>query len=247
MIPSIAKRHSRSDREHTSTSAPSMTQKSRHVCKSKCNTTCIPHSVPQRCLLCRLRNLDDENVRKLQDLAKWDKDCHDAVLWLRKPENQEKFRMPVIEPPCVTLTVPDKKYTNAVEACFNANQLKVLQHFLALISAWSWNFAQTFVTQCQEDYRTLNRCINDEDGLGRKVRINTWYRAKDERSIAGPPLSSAEVTSITIIAAPGQLCLQMAALNFDDYALNQVACPDGLLWYLKKEIQLHRTVRQQFK
>lgn len=33
--------------------------------------------------------------------------------------------MEVFEPPLVSLTVPDKKYTNAVEACFNANQLKV--------------------------------------------------------------------------------------------------------------------------
>jgi hypothetical protein len=76
-------------------------------------------------LLYRLRNLDDDNIRKLQDLAKWDRDCHDAILWLRKPENQEKFRMPVIEPPYITLTVPDKRYTNAIEACLNANQLKV--------------------------------------------------------------------------------------------------------------------------
>ena len=73
----------------------------------------------------RLQSLDDANVRKLKELEKWDKDCHDAIIWLRKDCNKQKFRMEVFEPPFISLTVPDKKYVNAIEACFNANQLKV--------------------------------------------------------------------------------------------------------------------------
>lgn|ERR1700722_19267598 len=54
-------------------------------------------------------------------------------------------------------------------------------------------FHQTFVVQCREDYKTLNRCINDLEGLGRKARINTWFRPKDESSILGPPMTREEV------------------------------------------------------
>jgi hypothetical protein len=59
----------------------------------------------------------------LQNLLRWDKDCYDGILWLRK--NQDQFRMQVFEPPIISLTVPDKNYIHAVEACFNSNQLKV--------------------------------------------------------------------------------------------------------------------------
>jgi structural maintenance of chromosomes protein 5 len=34
----------------------------------------------------------------------------------------------------------------------------------------------------------------------------------------------------------------MNELGFDGYALNYVDCPDGLLWFLKKDVNLHRTV-----
>jgi hypothetical protein len=67
--------------------------------------------------------LDDAGQRKLENLKRWDKDTYDAVIWLR--QNQEKFKQPIIEPPCLCLSVKDKRFASAVEACFNANQLKV--------------------------------------------------------------------------------------------------------------------------
>ncbi|KAH7912946.1 hypothetical protein BJ138DRAFT_1147123 [Hygrophoropsis aurantiaca] len=154
-----------------------------------------------------LKKLDDERHRKLQNLGQWDSDCADAVAWLRN--NLDKFKMEVFEPPMICCTVPDKRFTNAVEACFNANQLKVL------------------VTQCEEDYKTLNHYLNDTNkaGLRPGARINTWYRPKLEHTVGPPPMSTEE----------------MARLGFDGYAINYVDCPDGLLWYLKKELNLHRT------
>jgi hypothetical protein len=71
----------------------------------------------------RLKKLDDVDVRKLQALQRWDPDTHDAILWLR--ENRHRFKMEVLEPPIMVLTVPDKRFVNAVESCFNAQQLKV--------------------------------------------------------------------------------------------------------------------------
>ncbi|KAJ8594009.1 hypothetical protein M405DRAFT_543679 [Rhizopogon salebrosus TDB-379] len=130
----------------------------------------------------------------------------DAVVWLRN--NQEKFKMEVFEPPMICCTVPDKRFTNAVEACFTADHLKIL------------------VTQCEEDYNALNGYLNDDNeaGLRRGARINIWFRPK-EQHIAPPPMNEAELKQ----------------LGFDDYAINKIECPDGLLWFLQREVNLHRT------
>jgi hypothetical protein len=71
----------------------------------------------------RLERLDNVDVQKLQKLHNWDKDTHDAILWLRK--NRNLFKMEVFEPPLMCLTVPNKSFINAVESCFKAAQLKV--------------------------------------------------------------------------------------------------------------------------
>ena len=73
--------------------------------------------------LCRLRKQDDADVQKLQMMLRWDPETHDAILWLR--ENKNKFRMEVFEPPFMCLSVKDRRYANAIEACFSGNQLKV--------------------------------------------------------------------------------------------------------------------------
>ncbi|KAG8218951.1 hypothetical protein J3R82DRAFT_4662 [Butyriboletus roseoflavus] len=153
----------------------------------------------------QLQRLEDERHRKLENLRTWDRDHAEAVAWLRN--NQSRFKMEVFEPPMICCNVPDKKFTNAVEACFNANQLK------------------TLVAQCEEDYELLNRCLNDsnEAGLRKDARINTWFRPKVDH--LGPPMSDEE----------------LKALNFDTYAIDKISCPDGLLWYLSREINLHRT------
>jgi len=70
-----------------------------------------------------MKNLEDERHRKLQNLGAWDRDMADAVVWLRN--NQDKFKMEVFEPPMICCTVPDKRFINAVEACFTADHLKV--------------------------------------------------------------------------------------------------------------------------
>ena len=73
--------------------------------------------------LFRLKKQDDADVQKLQMMAKWDRDTHDAILWLRA--NKNKFRMEVFEPPFMSLSIKDRRYTNAIEACFAGNQIKV--------------------------------------------------------------------------------------------------------------------------
>lgn len=56
-------------------------------------------------------------------LKRWDLDTHDAILWLRA--NKNKFQMEVFEPPFMCMTIKDRKFTNAIEACFSGPQIKV--------------------------------------------------------------------------------------------------------------------------
>ncbi|KZT37531.1 P-loop containing nucleoside triphosphate hydrolase protein [Sistotremastrum suecicum HHB10207 ss-3] len=107
-----------------------------------------------------LRKLDSVDHQKLEKLRKWDHGCADAVEWLRHNRNQ--FRMEIFEPPILSVSVPDSRYTDAVESCFGASQFR------------------TFVAQCDEDYRKLNHVINDSsEALGHKGRINVWYKAPE--------------------------------------------------------------------
>jgi hypothetical protein len=39
---------------------------------------------------------------------------------------------------------------------------------------------------------------------------------------------------------------KLKGLGFDGYAIDYVDCPDGLLWFLKRDLNLHRTVRSLF-
>ncbi|KAJ6466032.1 hypothetical protein C8R47DRAFT_1025431 [Mycena vitilis] len=82
-----------------------------------------------------------------------------------------------------------------------------------------------FVCQCKEDYELLNKTINDNPGLGRRARVPTWFRPGTEADLAPPPMSPEELKE----------------RGFDGYAIDYVECPEGLKWYLKRELNMHRT------
>ncbi|TFK43988.1 P-loop containing nucleoside triphosphate hydrolase protein [Crucibulum laeve] len=123
-----------------------------------------------------LGKLDSADQRKLAMLQRWDRDTHDAILWLRS--NKRLFKMEVFEPPFMCLTLKDRRYTNAVEACFSQAQMK------------------TFIAQCQEDSDTLNHHINDSAGLGRKARVTTFYRENRDDLIVPPPMTRDEMQAL---------------------------------------------------
>lgn len=68
----------------------------------------------------------------------WDKTVHDAIVWLR--DNKDKFKMEVFEPPYMCLTIPDRRYVDALEACFNPIQLKVCESSENVVS---WYLSHT--------------------------------------------------------------------------------------------------------
>ncbi|PFH50400.1 hypothetical protein AMATHDRAFT_61100 [Amanita thiersii Skay4041] len=84
---------------------------------------------------------------------------------------------------------------------------------------------RTFVAQSQEDLDLFNSLVNDGNELGRRVRVTTWFRAQREEVLPPEPMSRD----------------QMRGLGFDGYALDYVDCPQGLHWFLKRELNLHRT------
>lgn len=71
----------------------------------------------------RLKNLDSVSHRKLERLRAWDRDCAEAVEWLRG--NKDRFRMEVIEPAALSVDVKESRFTAAVEAAFTGMQMKV--------------------------------------------------------------------------------------------------------------------------
>ncbi|CDO77206.1 hypothetical protein BN946_scf184747.g19 [Trametes cinnabarina] len=153
-----------------------------------------------------LQQLDNQSHQKLEMLKRFDSDCGEVVEWLR--QNKHRFRMEVFEPAFLCVTVPNKAFADAVESCFGGTQLR------------------TFVAQCEEDYQLLNRlCVDTPEAIGRKARINTWYKARDESRLLPPPL-------------PREDLLQ---LGFDGYAVDFIDCPDGLRWFLCSDVRLHRT------
>ncbi|KAF8076878.1 hypothetical protein FPV67DRAFT_1605252 [Lyophyllum atratum] len=150
-----------------------------------------------------LKKLDDVNIRKMQSLQRWDKPCHDAVLWLRN--HRHLFKMEVFEPGLLTINVPDRRFVNAVEASFSGFQLR------------------TFICQCQEDSDTFNQHINDNGAIGKGVRVATWFRAQQE--LPPSPMTREE----------------MAALGFDGYVIDYIECPEGMRFWLQREVNAHRT------
>ncbi|KAJ8519683.1 hypothetical protein ONZ45_g3400 [Pleurotus djamor] len=135
----------------------------------------------------RLGQLDDVNTQKFQRFAKFDADHAEAVKWLRA--NRDKFEQEIFEPPMLTVTIPNAQYTNAVEALFSFNTLKM------------------FVMQNQRDFDTFNRYMHKDKVLGgRDVRINTWFKPGNQPS--PPPLSEDELK---------QLGFDGYALKYVDY------------------------------
>jgi len=74
--------------------------------------------------LCSLRNLTQVTGRRMQNLHNWDIASHTVAEWLLR--NQHKFKMEIFLPPCISVSVPDKSYQAAVEACFSVPQMKVI-------------------------------------------------------------------------------------------------------------------------
>jgi structural maintenance of chromosomes protein 5 len=88
-----------------------------------------------------LRDLTQVTGRRMQNLQRWDIASYTVADWLQK--NQSKFRMEVFLPPCISVSVPDRNYQAAVEACFSASQMRVIPNYY-LLETWNSSFISDF-------------------------------------------------------------------------------------------------------
>lgn len=156
-----------------------------------------------------LQRLDSQAHVKLHNLRRMDKDCADTVEWLRG--NQRRFRFPVLEPPCLSISVKDQRYINAVDALMSHDTMK------------------TFVAQCEEDYKLLMKLVADtSEALGRRARIIGWFRPKGQPS--PQPIDPTELKThgfdgyaLDYIECPEELkwFLQIHGLHRTPIALNE--------------------------
>ncbi|ELU45347.1 chromosome structural maintenance protein smc5 [Rhizoctonia solani AG-1 IA] len=103
-----------------------------------------------------LQSLNDIASQRMHRLRQADQDAADVATWLSK--NQNMFKEEIIMPPMLSVFVKDTKYQAQIESLFNINNLK------------------TFICQNEDDYRKMNKSVNDDGIIGRKVRVNIWWR-----------------------------------------------------------------------
>ncbi|KAG9041717.1 Structural maintenance of chromosomes protein 5, partial [Tulasnella sp. UAMH 9824] len=155
-----------------------------------------------------LDELGNVSSQRLQQLRRFDRDCADVVEWLRKPETRARFQYEIAEPAFLSLDIPDPRYRDQIDSLINKIQVK------------------TFVCGCTEDYKLLNKLVTDTpEALGRRARINTWFRPQNESQLKPSPMSPEK----------------MESLGFDGYAIDFIKAPEAMTWYLKMEVNLHRT------
>ncbi|TRM70021.1 P-loop containing nucleoside triphosphate hydrolase protein [Schizophyllum amplum] len=157
-----------------------------------------------------LNGLAHHENMQLVKLKNMDRDAADSVVWLR--QNRDKFRMEVVEPAFISLSVV-KAYNGRPTPALIAD---------AVDACLTGFMPRTFVAQCQEDADTLNHWVNDTDkALNRKGQISVWF--KPHEALSPPPV-------------PAE---QLPAMGFEGYALDFVKCPDAMRWYLSSQGAMH--------
>ncbi|KAF9780049.1 P-loop containing nucleoside triphosphate hydrolase protein [Thelephora terrestris] len=156
-----------------------------------------------------LHRLDNQAHAKLRNLGNMDSDCARTVEWLRV--NQQRFRLPILEPPCLSISVKDQRYIDAVDALMTHDTMK------------------TFVAQCEEDYKLLMKLVADTpEALGRRARIIGWFRPQGQPS--PQPIDPTELNAhgfdgyaLDYIECPEELkwFLQVNGLHRTPIALNE--------------------------
>ncbi|KAJ1963725.1 Structural maintenance of chromosomes protein 5 [Dipsacomyces acuminosporus] len=136
----------------------------------------------------RLRDLDNVATRRRETLRKFNEDTFRALEWLEN--NRSRFSQHVFSPICLEASVQDSRYANLVESIVSMSTLR------------------TFVAQCEEDYYTFTREVNDRMKL--RVDVVCFRKDLDEFRVPQPRET-------------------LAKLGFDGYALDFIEAPRAVL------------------
>ncbi|KAJ2776292.1 Structural maintenance of chromosomes protein 5 [Coemansia javaensis] len=146
----------------------------------------------------RLRDLDDVALRRREALRRVSEDSVRALEWLE--QNRGLFEQHVFAPVCLEASVPDARYAPLIETVVAAGNLRM------------------FVTQCDADYYTFTREVNDRQRL--RVDVVRFPKALD--AFRAP------------VPRP-----ELQALGFDGYALDFIEAPAPVLAALCSRDSLH--------
>jgi len=146
----------------------------------------------------------------------------------------------------VCRTLKGRRYTNAVEACFTGNQIKVWHSLTIVLNLL------ILVSIPDICYSMPRRLWYAQSSHQR------WKRSEKEGSynhlvpcLSGKPCRSSTddswrgLATFFFIFLPALIFFfvsQMASLHFDGYAMEYVDYPAGMEWFLKWDVNLHRTV-----
>ncbi|KAJ5484219.1 RecF/RecN/SMC [Penicillium expansum] len=149
----------------------------------------------------QLSNLDSASGQQELKLQKASYDTLKAYRWLL--ENQNKFEKEVFGPPIVTCSITDPKFADAVESLFQKTDFT------------------SFTVQTRNDFRTLQRAINQTLGL-HDISIRTCSLSLDTMRAPMPKD-------------------QLTQLGFDGWARDFLVGPDPVIAMLCSEKNLHST------
>ncbi|KAF8324580.1 uncharacterized protein EI90DRAFT_3129760 [Cantharellus anzutake] len=172
---------------------------------------------------CSLDRIMDPLQRRWNNLRQWDDGTFRAACWLK--ENQRHFNAEVFMPPCISVSVTDKRFAAAIESNISASHFKVRGIVQSDDTGGIYTCLKTFICQNEEDYQTFNRIVNDnglfKDQGGKAARINVWFRPATELP---ERVFNAE---------------DLKRLGFDVYAFDYIECPDPVKIFLTKECNLY--------
>ncbi|KAJ1831048.1 Structural maintenance of chromosomes protein 5 [Coemansia sp. RSA 2711] len=146
----------------------------------------------------QLRDLDNVAMRRRETLRRFNEDTVRALEWLE--QNRSMFSQHVFAPVCLEASVSNARMANLVETIVSAGSLKM------------------FVTQCDKDYHTFTREVNDK--LRLRVDVVHYPRPLDSFR---PPVSRDEAKK----------------LGFDGYALDFIDAPAPVLAALCTRDSIH--------
>ncbi|KAJ2850517.1 Structural maintenance of chromosomes protein 5 [Coemansia brasiliensis] len=147
----------------------------------------------------QLRDLDNVAMRRRETLRRFNEDTVRALEWLEK--NRSMFSQHVFSPACLEASISNPNMANIIDTILTASSLKM------------------FVTQCDEDYHTFTREVNDK----LKLRVDVVYYRQPLNSFK-PPMSRSELQS----------------LGFDGYASDFIEAPAPVLAALCSRDDVHQ-------
>ncbi|KAJ1718079.1 Structural maintenance of chromosomes protein 5, partial [Coemansia biformis] len=146
----------------------------------------------------QLKDLDNATLQRRDTLRRFNEDTYRALEWLE--QNRTMFEQHVFAPVCLEASVSDSRYAPLIETIISTSSLRM------------------FVTQCDADYHTFAREVNDR--LKLRVDVVRFPKSLDAFRRPQPPQVLQE-------------------FGFDGYALDFIDAPAPVLAALCNRDSIH--------